>query len=547
MPKLKVAVIVDRGEVKLFGLCALDSLRDCDEISVFSCLNSSVRRRPFRHFGYHALSLLFSRNPHARHVPVAPESKRVTETVEFRSGHDGAWQTLPAEIVAKLAGFDVIVKLGMGLIRVPSRETLPAPILAWHHGDPDHFRGQPAGFWEIAHRSPVMGQVVQILSHESDSPRIVAFAQTKVHAHSYKATLIEAYRHSHLLLNEAVRNALAGSTVPKASIGKDYRLPSNLAVLGFAARRAAASAKRLAYSAVADTGWRISLADFDACDAAALVRPNGFPAPEQWRTLPTPRGYAYLADPFFSREPAGILVEALRRGRGTGDIGIVSDDRYRQLSEGKGHFSYPATVEEGGEQLIVPEMAQWGQQRCFRVRDDRMEEAGTLDIEGRPRLLDPTLIEHEGRLYLFGNDENEGSTALHLWSASSLRDAFRRHPFSPVLIDPCGGRMAGALLRSNGRLLRFGQSFLGDYGDGVMVFEVEKLTPGEYRESAIGMVRFADRLGPHTLNFDGGRILFDWYTKRYSALAGVRRTMARLSRPRDVEPSRVPGTPTPVH
>jgi hypothetical protein len=358
--------------------------------------------------------------------------------------------------------------------------------------------------------------------------------------------LIEAYSHSHLLLNEAVRNALAGTTLPRGSTGIDSRLPSNFAVLAFAARRAAAWAKRLAYGAVVDTGWRISLADFDACDAAALVGANAFPSPERWRTLPTPPGYAYLADPFFSREPAGILVEALRRGRGTGDIGIVSDGRFRQLSQGQGHFSYPATVEENGEQLIVPEMAQWGEQRCFRVRDHRMEEAGTLDVEGRPRLLDPTLVEHEGRLYLFGNDEKEGSTALQLWSACSLRDRFRQHPFSPVLINPLGGRMAGAVLRTNGRLLRFGQSFLGDYGDGVVVFEIERLTPDEYRESTIGMVRFGDRLGPHTLNFDGSRILFDWYTKRYSALAGVRRTMAWLSPGARRGAGPDPRTPAPV-
>jgi hypothetical protein len=158
--------------------------------------------------------------------------KRIAGTIAFESGYEGAWQTLPPPIVEKLAGsgFHVIVKLGMGLLRVPPPEVLPVPILAWHHGDPDRFRGRPSSFWEMVHGAPVVGQIVQILSNRLDGGAVVAFAETKVHPHSYRATLIEAYRHSHLLIDEAVRNALAGHALPRGSAGKNYRLPSNLAV-----------------------------------------------------------------------------------------------------------------------------------------------------------------------------------------------------------------------------------------------------------------------------------------------------------------------------
>jgi hypothetical protein len=88
--------------------------------------------------------------------------------------------------------------------------------------------------------------------------------------------------------------------------------------------------------------------------------------------------------------------------------------------------------------------------------------------------------------------------------------------------------MAGALIRTGDRLIRLGQSFLGDYGDGIFAFEVERLTAGEYRERPIGYLRFEDRKGPHTINFDGERVLFDWYESRFSALSGLRRLTARL-------------------
>jgi hypothetical protein len=294
----------------------------------------------------------------------------------------------------------------------------------------------------------------------------------------------------------------------------------------------AALARRIVYGAFVEKRWRVSVAPARAEEAGRVASGEGFPPPATWRTLPIPRDYLFLADPFFSRDPPGILVEALSRRSALGEILLVADEGARRLSRGPLHFSYPGTAESGGEQLVIPEMAQWGEQRFFRIGEGGLEDAGPLDVEGRPRLIDPTLVEHEGRFYLFGNDEDRGAAALQLWSAESLRGPFRRHPFSPVLISPTGGRMAGALLRAGGRLIRFGQNFSGDYGDGVHAFEVETLNPGEYRERALGAIRFEDRQGPHTINFDGGHMVFDWYHRRFSALSGVRRAMARLSQRR---------------
>ena len=90
--------------------------------------------------------------------------------------------------------------------------------------------------------------------------------------------------------------------------------------------------------------------------------------------------------------------------------------------------------------------------------------------------------------------------------------------------------MGGAILDLDGRLIRFGQDFSGGYGDGLIAFEIDELTPDSYTERKIGTLRFGDRHGPHTLNFREGEMLFDWYQERVSLLAGVRRIAARLKR-----------------
>jgi hypothetical protein len=157
-----------------------------------------------------------------------------------------------------------------------------------------------------------------------------------------------------------------------------------------------------------------------------------------------------------------------------------------------------------------------------------MREAAVLRVKGGVRVLDPTLLEHGGRLYLFGNDYRLSSNALFIWCAASLDDEFVPHPVSPALVSPRGGRMGGAFLHTGGRLVRLGQSFLGDYGDGLFAYEVEELSPTSYRERLLGTVKFHRVKGPHTMNVRDGEIVFDWYRQRFSLFAAPRRLRAKL-------------------
>jgi hypothetical protein len=529
---LKVAVITGGTAVPRFGLEALNALAGCDAVTIFSCTNTRLARKPFRHGAYYLLNLVTLRNRWTRSVALTAGTKRIDRVVEFQSGYEGAWQVLPEPILEELrdGGFDVVVKLGMGLLRVPPADRLPVPILSWHHGDPDFYRGRPAGYWEMVHGHPVMGQIVQVLGNKLDAGKVVAFAETRVFPYSYRRTLIESFRHSSLLINEAVRNALSGTYLPKPCTGRNYRLPSNAGVVGFVLRMVWAGVKRAAYGATQEKKWKVSLADCAPDGLAGLVESGGFPAPERWRTIPTGKRYAYYADPFFSEEPPGILVEALDRRTGIGELVLVEGESHRRVSEGGNHYSYPSTINLGARQLILPEIAQWSPTRLYELAGERLRDVGPLRVAGDPAIADPTLAEHDGRFYLFGSPVAQGTNVLNLWTAASLDEVFELHPQSPLRISPQGGRMAGALLRLDGRLIRFGQSFERFYGDGIVAFEVEALTPQAYRERMIGPIRFGDRIGPHTLNVKEGELVFDWYRHEYDPLVALRRLLSRMRR-----------------
>jgi hypothetical protein len=525
---LKLAVIVDNGMIQRFALDALDAVAGTGDISVFSCTNTHGRRRWLRHGAYYALNLLTVRNRLTRLVPVASGKKRIVRQLEFVSEYDGAWQILPPHVLNKLAdgGFDVILKFGMGLLRVPEPERLPVAILSYHHGDPDLYRGRPAGFWEMVEGQPTMGQIVQVIGNRLDAGKVVAFAETKVFPWSYRSTLIESFRHSPLLINTAIRNAMSGTYLAKTSEGRNWRLPSNNTVVAFLARNTMQRARRLFYGAFKEKRWQVSI-------APAPEGLSQLPEPNSWQTLPTRPGYVFYADPFFYGETS-ILVEALRAHSGTGEIVRVDGEEHRTVLSGPGHISYPSTAVVDGREIVLPETASWSEPRAYVEDGGSLRVLTSLRVPNGTHISDPTLFQWKGQLYVFGNNRERGSNVLDLWVAGGLDQEFRLHPDSPIRISPKGSRMGGGIIIRDGRLFRVGQDFSRGYGDGLILFEIEQLSADSYSERESGSIRFTDRCGPHTLNVRGERVVFDWYHDRFSALAGFRRlaALARLQRRR---------------
>lgn len=184
------------------GRCSVSGI---DEITVFSCTNTRLRKRWLRHAAYYALNLLTVRNRLTRYVSIAAGKKKVTISSEFTSDYEGAWQVLPQGIIRELNDFDVVLKFGMSLLRVPT--ALSTPILFLPSREPRSLSRSTGGILGTAEGASVMGQVVQVLGNKLDAGKVVAFAETKVFPWSYRATLIEAFRISPLIIDTAISPA----------------------------------------------------------------------------------------------------------------------------------------------------------------------------------------------------------------------------------------------------------------------------------------------------------------------------------------------------
>jgi hypothetical protein len=529
---VRIAVLVDDLRVSRWQAAALERVCGNGKLLVYNCVNTRPGPRRMAHALYYLLNLFTVRNRLTATIQLDEAGLNLARPVDFASEYERMWQRLPGALLDRIRSDapDVILKFGLSLLRIPDRLELAAPILSYHHGDPREFRGRPAGFYEIGQGAALMGQIVQILSNRLDAGQVVAFAATKVHAHSYRRTLVEAYRHSPLILETAIRNALAGTILDIAPTGRLFRLPTNLTVLRFLLSRLKWTAARLFYGAFVEKGWSVSTALADPEDMIEPARRRRIVKQTGWRTEHTPKGYSFLADPFFHPAADGLLVEALNAATGRGEILHLGPGGPRRLSDPRNHLSYPGSLRWLGEDYIVPEVAEWSAARIFRLADGGLRDVGLLDLPGRLRIVDPTFFVDGKQVYLFGNDLADGGDVLRLWMAGSPFDRFEEHKASPILVSPEGGRMAGAIVRHQESLYRLGQDGRRDYGGGLIIFRIEVLTSDDYRESREGAFQFQSVRGPHTMNFRSGEAVFDWYRHRFSVLAGFRRLLGRLAR-----------------
>jgi hypothetical protein len=519
---MRIAILCNGRALKRWQARAVDLIADGNELYLLACAEVPTSRNVRKHGLYYALNAAAIRNRMTRPVPIAAS---FAGRLDFQPEFEGAWASFPADVLAWLRDnrIDAIIKFGLGLLRIP--DGLEVPILSYHHGNPEVYRGRPAGFYELLHGAGHVGQIVQILSNRLDAGEILAFGETAVVKSSYRKTLIAAYGLSPYLLAQALKALREGERVAIEPTGRAYRLPDNATVARFVLARAWSLLRSGIYGAFFEKRWNVSRCSADGdSDLPSVVAGVEL---REWITLPVERPFTFLADPFFLTGTDDIVVEAMNGRSGKGELLRHRHGAAQRIGGARGHISYPGSIAHRGEIMVVPETADWAPPALYRVADGMLEKIADLDIDATA-MLDPTLHEHDGRVYLFGNRADEGPSVLRLWVADDPFGRFEEHPDSPIRLSIRGGRMGGAIASSGGRLFRVGQDVRTSYGDGVRMFEIIELSPERYREREVGSLGFSRVHGPHTVNIRDGVLLFDWYTNRFSIAAGFRRFLNRL-------------------
>jgi hypothetical protein len=141
------------------------------------------------------------------------------------------------------------------------------------------------------------------------------------------------------------------------------------------------------------------------------------------------------------------------------------------------HLSYPQVFADGGEVWMLPEASASRKLTLYRAErfPNSWLPAVTL-LEGE--ISDATLLEHDGRFWLFATDRDGGgstSDTLVVYHARSLTGPWQPHKANPIVIDRRRARPGGAVARVGGKLLLPTQDGTEGYGAGLGLSEIVRL------------------------------------------------------------------------
>ncbi len=442
---------------------------------------------------------------------------RITCTVEQR-GHSQHFTSADLQRLRDL-GCDVLLRFGFNILR---GEVLRIPrygIWSFHHGDEQHYRGGPPGFWEIMRGDPVTGAVLQRLTERLDGGIVLRKGWFPTVDHSLADTVNTVLSHTAHWPAQVCRELLDGRTRTvdgegSATQARVYRYPGNIDFLRFLWKQASNKARFHRNEMRRHEEWNVGVL-YQPIAALLGDRPS-----LNVRWVPAPNKGAYRADPFGylgSDGQLNMLYEKFEYATGIGSIARIRPKRDNILKRSRtmlsngSHLSYPYVVEHDGVVYVVPENAASGRVDLYKVNEanEALEPVGTLLNEP---LFDPTLFAHEGRWWLAGTKAPLTNVALYLYHGPSLLGPFTPHALNPVKFDVRSARPAGTPFVHDGALYRPGQDSSRTYGGRIAMNRIVELTPTAFQETTVkfvGPIKGAYGQGLHTLCALGDITLVD--------------------------------------
>ena len=402
------------------------------------------------------------------------------------------------EDIAKIreAKLDVLFRFGFRIIRGEILSCAKYGVWSFHHGDNREYRGAPPGFWEMYEGNPVTGSILQVLNESLDGGKVICRSFSATNFSSLYLTLNPMYwktaEFAMRRLRDLHRNgwsyiqALEEYKEPDNYKKEIYRTPATPTMLRFLARIAARKMRSWCRSLffAERTEWFIAYRP--RTPRTALTDRSGF------RVLPSPRGRFY-ADPFLLKRNGKtyLFLEDFEFQKGRAAIACVEMDARgpqtpAQTVLDKGcHMSYPYLIEKNGVVYMLPETRARRTIELYRSTNFPHTWELVKIIADKVNAVDPTILEHAGKYWLFVNMSVPGASTsdeLHLFYADSLEGDWTPHPRNPIVSDVRRARPAGALFFEDGKLIRPSQDCSLRYGRAVTFNEVEVLSEKEYKE-----------------------------------------------------------------
>jgi hypothetical protein len=436
----------------------------------------------------------------------------------------------PANALQRLgeADLDVLLRFGFNILRGEILRCARYGVWSFHHGDNRQYRGTPAFFWEMYEGNSVSGTTLQLLTEELDAGRILYRSFSATDPTSLHRSRNAAYwKSAEFVIRRLTDLRRWGWEYLESRCEDDaaqpydkgiYRTPTNRQMVRFLARlllgMASRQARKLVFRDVWHVGYR-RVADGRAAIPHRTVAGAGSRS-ESFRLVASPPG-RYYADPFVVEYEGRyhLFFEDYGLAAGKGVISSTCFDEHgvpnpAQLAlERPYHLSYPFVFRWNGDWYMVPETREQLTIELFKAaefpRGWALERVLLRDVNA----VDPTIVEHHGRLWLFANVAVPGASIadeLFLFHADSLLGEWVPHAMNPIVSDVRRARPAGRVMLHDGTLIRPSQDCSRRYGFATVLNRITRLTTTEYEETPMGRLEPGWTRGnpaTHTFNAEG--------------------------------------------
>ena len=394
----------------------------------------------------------------------------------------------------KAYDLDVLIRFGFGILTGQILTAARYGVWSYHHGDPQHFRGAPPGFWEIYERAAVTGVVLQCLTETLDGGVILHSGWFKTDPANYPRFLNRIlFGASHFVAN-ALRQLrkdqgwLAGQNT-LANAGPIYRYPRTRAMLRFLGTTTAAAFHNQFRSLFRHQQWAVGVCNEELASILQRAKDGRPMASVHW--IGESKGQ-FAADPFplLDGKRLRIIAEVFDWRKGRGHIALLewpsNGAQPAKAIESKHHLSYPYVVQDDAL-YCAPEAAESNGVTLYRWHSAQRQWADDARILDSFPAIDPTIFKHEDRWWLLCTSAADGANEfLYLWHAWDITGPWTPHAANPVKIDVRSARPAGPPFTHQDELIRPAQDCSKEYGGRIVFNRIVKLTIDEFEEESIG-------------------------------------------------------------
>ncbi len=408
---------------------------------------------------------------------------------------------------------DVAIDFGAGEVPDHVLSNAHCGVLKLYHADRHDGHGGPAGFNEVLRLAPVTKATLRVRRGVGDSGAVVREGFYTTYYSSWSESRRRLLWKSRYLLIDVVKKLAMAPDAPIVAVrtitgvhgGRRAAVPSVTDTLASCVLVPWRIVKRSLARRFVRVEWRLLIGRGD-------VRGKSI---GDFQQIKTPYG-RFWADPFVIRrgDDVWVFFEDYYYATNLGAISCIrltetGYDSFHEVLSLPYHLSYPFLLEHNDTLYMVPETYQNRTVEMWECVEfpGKWRKVSTL-LEG-VSAVDSTLVEHEGRWWMFHNqdrpDMHDHATELFVYHTDDpIHGTWVAHAANPIVVDPRTARMGGAFLRDeSGGLIRCAQIGGPVYGVGMLFFEITKLTPEAYEETLIECVEplwSARAVGVHTYN-----------------------------------------------